>query len=538
MTLLPKPLCILRALAVVLVATACTQGSRSALPAPSPLPTATTPSPSPGRSSAPVAETSHQEPREKWRVRFIVEVRAHDEKPVPGTELINLHDRAPLGVTDTEGRANVWVGWGDSIIAVKGNRGGIASCSPPRGSPREVTLYIAEAGGFVGRVVDRDSGQPIAGAILALHPTHGDSVTVPPANVWPRPAQKHKSPPPSWAYQCASFGLDPRIALSDGEDALRTDEDGRFDVPLRIDEVGQLIACAKGYAPGWGPGILNRERGKNSSVNEIELSLHRTDEFRSVIVDSAGAGVAGIKVGNIPHAIRHYLSVWGHTTTTGDGSFSLPLDPRASHDLKLESSSGVERTYHGLSSTSKVAKLSMPSSIYPRNVKVTCGKPLDLSGARVSAYAVPIPHHIFDRHLEVPGSSPSRGFRKVLLGDEPSVVFVYGSCGVALRRLETGFGNEKLTFRLPAKKSSALKFKVVTPNGLPVFRQVVLAKEIDGVHYPIVYEWSSDQGTTSIPAVPAGRWALSSDGGPWVTVNHPRRKPTIVVTQPASSRKP
>jgi len=325
--------------------------------------------------------------------------------------------------------------------------------------------------------------------------------------------------------------------VSAGEDALRTDEDGRFDVPLRIDEVGQLFACAKGYAPGWGPGILNRGRGKSSSVNELTISLHRTDEFRSVIVDSAGTALAGVKVSNRPHSVRHYASVWGHTTTASDGSFSLPLDPWAEHDLKLESASGVKRTYHGLSSRAKLAMLSMPSSIHSHRVKVRCGKGLDLSMARVGAYAVPTPHAIYDGHLEVPESSPWRGFGKVVLGDEPSLVFVYGSCGVALRRLQTGSGDEKLTFRVPAKKSSALKFKVVTPSGVPTSRPVVLAKEIDGVHYPIVHEYSIDK-VMSIPGVPAGRWALSSGGGPWVTVKHPTRKPTIIVVPPASSSTP
>jgi protocatechuate 3,4-dioxygenase beta subunit len=167
---------------------------------------------------------------------------------------------------------------------------------------------LVTTGLIVGRVVDADSGKPVAGATVQLSGglPAGPPVALQPGQ--PRPASAIPAPPPRF--------------LTDGE--------GRFAFRHLTRGNYTLLATKPGYAEGaygrFRPGGSSRpiQLTDNERVGEISLRVFKYAVISGTVVDELGEPVVGAQLRSFRRVLqagRRILTQFGSTSTDDRGQY-------------------------------------------------------------------------------------------------------------------------------------------------------------------------------------------------------------------------
>lgn len=286
-----------------------------------------------------------------------IEVRGGEGRPVP--RALVRWDGRPLAVTGPDGRLELAAPEGDSTVTVESREGWRAQVVVPVGASGIVPVRLKPPGKIGGKVVEADTGRPVAGALVwGGWPMAGPAVRSGEAGAFEVEAPPL---PGSWvnatavgyfpgerqlaAKGAATLKLEPAATLlgqvvdpegrpvagawiaadppqrRDGgsrQSTSRSQEDGGFRLQgLLYGGVYELTAVREGFARSKAPATV-APRGKPSSRVRIVLSEGHTATGR--VVDAEGQPVEGAEVQLLDPKHDREES---RATTGPDGRFDL-----------------------------------------------------------------------------------------------------------------------------------------------------------------------------------------------------------------------
>jgi protocatechuate 3,4-dioxygenase beta subunit len=324
--------------------------------------------------------TARQESRAVFSLKnrnVRIEVRNGEGRPVPRA-LLRWEGR-PLAVTGADGRLEMAVPEGDTVLTVESREGWRARIAIPAGASGIIPVHLEAPRKIAGKVVESDTGRPVAGALAW--------------SGWPMAGP-----------------------------AARSDTAGAFQVEGPFGEAWANAAAAD-FFPG--------ERQPVSKGTAV-LKLQPSATLHGRVVSSAGQPVADAWIAASPSRIRNRESQQATCRSRADGSFRLTgLLYGGVYELTA-ARQGFARTKTPATTAAR-GKPSPAVTIVLSDGQTAIGRVVDEAGNPVEGAEVKLLSHALDSEESSAVSGPNGRFElrrlepggKMLKAGHPDHAFVF-----------------------------------------------------------------------------------------------------------------